>query len=156
MNVFYGYAHETTGVYEWDPLERQKFHGFVAARFKGEELEIEVRKRRTKRSDRQNRALHGMLKPWCDEGHYIDDLKLDILKHVFGTHERVNPITGEITLAANKPHTSQLTVTEFAELMEQAVILAAQCGVLLDLPEEYKAKHRSKYPVTREKRPRAA
>jgi hypothetical protein len=152
--TFRGYVHEDTGSYQWDPLELEKFRAICRAKFKGQEVELEIRPRRQKRSVAQNRAIHAMLRPWCEEGHYIDDLKRDLLKAVFGTHERVSPLTGEVELVPNKPHTSQLTVQEFSELVEKSVIIAAECGVILELPDEYKLRHPLRYPP--EKRKRAA
>jgi hypothetical protein len=87
----------------------------------GEEVELSIRKRRTKRSDKQNRAFHACITPWSrDEGYPMDDLKRDLLIEVFGSREAVSPITGAVVL----------------------VEIAAECGVQLELPEEYKTRRR--------------
>jgi hypothetical protein len=109
----------------------------------GEEVELSIRKRRTKRSDKQNRAFHAGITPWSrDEGYPMDDLKRDLLIEVFGSREAVSPITGAVVLVPAKPHTSQLSTQEFALLMERTVEIAEECGVLLELPEEYKTRRR--------------
>lgn len=109
-----------------------------AKRFKGNEVELELRLRKAKRSDKQNRAYHACIEPWArDEGYPIEDLKRDLLIEVFGSREVTSPVTGAVTLVPVKPHTSRLTVAEFAELMERTVEIAAGCGVILELPSEY-------------------
>lgn len=119
----------------------EQFSRYVRAKLKGEDVELEIRKRRTKRSDRQNRAYHAMLTPWAmSEGHHIEDLKDDCLREVFGEREVVNVITGEVKKVLKEPHTSTLTVAQFNELMERTVEIAADCGVILELPDEYKAR----------------
>lgn len=119
---------------------RAAFDAFVK-RFVGEECEIEFRKRRTKRSDKQNRAFHAMITPWAlDEGHNIEDLKDDLLEAVFGLRETVNLVTGEVKHVLAEPHTSTLNTQQFAHLMERAVEIAAGCGVILELPDEYNAR----------------
>jgi len=116
-----------------------------AKRFAGDEVEVELRKRRTKRSDRQNRALHAMLTPWANgEGWPIDDLKRELLCEVFGRREVTSPVTGQITYVPQQPHTSALTTVEFALLMDRAVEIAAGCGVVLELPDEYRAAKRTR------------
>lgn len=116
------------------------FLAFVK-RFRGEEVELELRKRRTKRSDRQNKALHAMLTPWSHgEGYPMDELKRDLLIAVFGSQEVTSPITGEVVMVPTKPHTSQLTTAECAEFVGRVVEIAAGCGVILELPDEFKAR----------------
>lgn len=127
---------------------RAAFLAYVR-KFKGEEVELEIRKRRTKRSDRQNRAFHAMVTPWAnEEGWAIDDLKRELMGEVFGRKEFTSPVTGEMSWTPLKFHTSKLTVQEFNLLMERAVEIAAGCGVILQLPDEYLAE--------RKKRARAA
>lgn len=92
------------------------------------------------RSSAQNRALHKMLEPWCAEGHDIEDLKDDILRAVFGEREVVDVITGEVKKVLAEPHTSKLSKAKFSELMKRAVELAAECHVLLELPDEYRER----------------
>jgi len=114
-------------------------------RLAGEEVEVEIRKRRTKRSDRQNRAFHACITPWAlEEGHNIEDLKADILREVFGELEAVNAITGEVKKVLAEPHTSKLDTQKFAHLMERTVEIAAGCGVVLQLPDEYLAERKKK------------
>jgi hypothetical protein len=137
--TFYGVVTDA-GVFELHPLEKVKFRAY-AKRFKGVECEITFRRRRTKRSDKQNRAYHRLLSEWAlSEGHNIEDLKDDCLGAVFGYREVVSPITGEVRQVLAEPHTSTLDTVRFALLMERSVELAAGCGVILELPDEWKAR----------------
>jgi len=93
---------------------------------------------RDKRSARQNRAIHAMLQPWCAAtGTRIDDLKRELLEHVFGTFEHTSPITGQVYQVLTEPHTSALSVGQFVTLIDAALELAAGRGVWLLSPDEY-------------------
>jgi hypothetical protein len=152
VSTFYGFVHEQTGVFSLDPMESKKFRAFVAKKFSGQEIVIEVRPRRQQRSQLQNAGFHAMIQPWArEEGHAIDDLKLQLLTHVFGTKEVVNAITGEVVTMPKQLHTSTLTVGEFSELVEQTLIIAAECGVILVAPDEYRRTHPERYPVARKR-----
>lgn len=115
-----------------------QFKAFVK-RLAGEEVELEIRKRRETRSLKQNAGFHAMIAPWCrDEGHAPDELKRDLLKEIFGTEEYTSPISGEVTLVPKQAHTSKLSVQDFCLLIEETMRIAAECGYLLKSPEEYK------------------
>lgn len=136
MAVFVGFC-DDAGAFAFDYPESYK--AFMRKQMAGKVVEVEIREQGRKRTDKQNKGLHAMLTPWClEEGHYMDDLKRDLLREIFGTVERKHAITGEIELSLAKPHTSALTVSEFCHLMEQACVIAAGCGVILILPDEYK------------------
>lgn len=111
---------------------------FTAA--KDGDLIVTVAKADEKRTDAQNKALHKMLEPWAAEGHDIEDLKDDILRAVFGEREVTDAVTGEIKKVLVEPHTSKLGKRKFSELMERAVQIAAECGVYLELPDEYRER----------------
>lgn len=98
---------------------------------------------RTKRSDRQNRAMWALLHAWCREanqGWRPDDLKDAVMGIVFGHIEVTQPITGEVMKVLAKPHTSTLTVSEFCEVVEAILELAAtsEPSVFLESPDEYR------------------
>lgn len=98
---------------------------------------------RTKRSDRQNRALWVLLHAWCREanqGWRPDDLKDAVMGIVFGHLEVTQPITGEIVKVLAKPHTSTLSVSEFCQVIEGILELAAtsEPSVFLESPDEYR------------------
>jgi hypothetical protein len=140
LNVFIGVVTETGKLV----LDAPKVFKAYIARFIGDEVEVEVRKRRSKRSTEQNSAFHAMIMPWAlSEGHDIEDLKDDCLGAVFGYSETVNAVTGEVKMVLAKPHTSKLTVAEFNELMERTAEIAARCGVVLELPDEYKTRKKA-------------
>jgi hypothetical protein len=90
----------------------------------------------------QERGLHAMIAPWArQEGHRIDDLKRDLLRAVFGEIEHTNPITGEVTMVLAEPHTSKLSRAQYAELIERTLEIAAECGVVLEAPQDYRERH---------------
>lgn len=94
------------------------------------------------RSAAQNRAFHKMVEPWLKEGHTLPDLKRDVLRAIFGEKEVVNAITGEVYVTLCEPHTSRLSKRNFSLLMQETARLAAECGVLLELPDEFKERKR--------------
>jgi len=100
---------------------------------------------RTKRSDRQNRALHAMLTPWARErGWTVDNLKSVMLGIAFGHLEQVMPITGEVVKVLAEPRSSHLDVTKFCFLIEEVLRVSAEDDYWLDSPEEYtKAKEKA-------------
>ncbi len=98
---------------------------------------------RSKRSDRQNRALWALLNAWCEEaeqGWRPDDLKDAVMAHVFGTIEATNPLTGVVTLVPAVVRTSSLNVSEFCKVIESILELAAtsEPSVFLESPDEYR------------------
>lgn len=89
----------------------------------------------------QEAGYHAMITPWAkSEGHRIDDLKRDLLRHIFGEQEHVNPITGEVTMVLREPHTSTLSRAKYSELIERTLEIAAECGVFLEAPNEYRRR----------------
>ena len=118
---------------------RKQFDAYLR-QFEGYEVEVEVRRRREKRSLRQNAGFHAMVTPWVlSEGYPIEDLKRDLLREVFGVLEvSVSPVDGKPREILAQPHTSDLSVREFCELIERTLEIAAGCGVLLQAPDEYR------------------
>lgn len=81
--------------------------------FAGHEVEIEIRKRRSKRSLRQNAWFHAFIVPFAEHlGYRVEELKLAGLIALFGT-DVVMGFT-----VPKKPHTSQLNTEEFSDLCE--------------------------------------
>lgn len=102
----------------------------------------------------QRDGFHAMISPWArGEGHRIDDLKRDLLRHIFGEQEHVNPITGEITQVLREPSTEALNRAKYSELIERSLEIAAECGVILQAPSEYR---RQKEAAQRKHERRAA
>ena len=136
--LFHGFCDED-GTFSLD--YPSAFKAFVSKRWKGEEITLEVYKRRTKRSDKQNRYLHAALTGWARElGYDIEDLKDALLEQVFGLKEVANPLTGEVKKVLQQPHTSTLTTAQFSELVERMVEIAAGTGYIIDLPDEWKQR----------------
>lgn len=112
----------------------------------GNEITICAYKRRSKRSLAQNAGYHAMITPWAlDSGYSIDDLKDEMLRICFGTREVVSPLTGEVRIVLTEPHTSTLTVAQFHTLIEETLRVAAECGCVLEPPDEYTARKTRNY-----------
>jgi len=97
-------------------------------------VEVILRKAREKRSLDQNAYLHQVLPILCDyTGNSTARMKLVLLGEKWG-YER-DPITGrEFPI---KPHTSELSVAEFSELIEWLPMWAMQkTGCTIPLPNE--------------------
>jgi len=103
------------------------------AHYAGHEVELEVRKRRTKRTLKQNAYLHAAIKPFADHcGYTVEELKLALLGECFGYHQ-VKGVTLPIKL-----HTADLSTKEFCDITELLIQKAAEEHVLILLPEEFK------------------
>lgn len=102
-------------------------------------IEYEVREQRSKRSDRQNRALWALLSDWARaRGWQPDQLKDVMLGIAFGHVETVMPITGEVVKVLAKPRSSHLNVTDFCHLIEEVLRVAAEDDHWLQAPDEYR------------------
>lgn len=120
----------------------------------GELVEILIAPVGLMKSRKQESGFHAMITPWArGEGHRIEDLKRDLLRHVFGEVEHVNPISGRVEKVLAEPHTSKLSRGKYSELIERTLEIAAECGVILEAPSEYRerkereAHKRGKKPV---------
>lgn len=141
-----------TGVVDDDGRIRLDFpkqaRAYCRAKFAGKCVDVIFAPPGSMKTRLQEKGFHAMITPWArDEGHRVDDLKRDILRAVFGEQEHVNPITGEITMVLREPHTSTLSRAKYSELIERTLEIAAECGVVLEAPNEYrerKAKERRK------------
>jgi len=103
----------------------------------GHEVEIEIRRKRTKRTVKQNAYLHAAIKPYADHlGYTVEELKLALLGECFGYHQ-VAGVTMPVKL-----HTSELSTQEFVEITELLIQKAAEDGVMILYPEEFKRERR--------------
>jgi hypothetical protein len=122
-------------------MPRAAVQAICRKRWAGQRVDVEIRSRKSKRSDLQNKALHAAWKGWADFlGYDVDELKREMLAKVFGTVDMKSPLTGAVVVVPVEPHTSTLNTAQFAELMESAVQVAAETGYLLELPDEWKAR----------------
>lgn len=105
--------------------------------FAGVEIELSIRKRRSKRSLKQNAAYHAAIAPLAEHlGYTTEELKLAMLGGCFGWRE----IAGQ-----NIPirlHTSELNTQDFNDLMAYTMQIAAEHDVLILDPSEWKAAKR--------------
>lgn len=103
--------------------------------FAGHEVEVEVRKRRSKRSIRQNAWLSSFLRPLAEFlGYEFEELKLIGLVAVFGTKVVMGYTVPE------QAHTSELNTEQFSDLCEWFVQKAAEVNFVVLYPEEFKRK----------------
>lgn len=108
-------------------------------RFAGQLISAQFYPVQAKRTSRQNRGFHAMVTPWARErGWAIEALKQFLLGRIFGWLEFTDPTTGEVLKVLAEPHTSALTVSQFCELVDRTLELAAEDGVLLTAPDEYR------------------
>ena len=117
---------------------------YCQARFAGQAVDVIVAPQGQRQSRLQSAGFHAMVQPWArEEGHRIEDLKIDLLRAIFGEIDHTNPITGEVTKVLAEPHTSKLNRAQYSELIERTLEIAAECGFVLVAPNEYrKAKER--------------
>lgn len=119
-------------------------HAYLLKRFGvGACIEFEVREQGTKRTDRQNKALHALITEWArHRGETPDALKQWVKAEVFGTVEI--DVQGHVFQVLAKPHSSRLSIAEFCHLIEEVLRLAAEDGCWLQAPDEYrKAKEKA-------------
>lgn len=101
---------------------------------------LEVKKHKRDRSGAQNRLWHKWVGIMAKEaGYHVEEMK-DILKrHILGSVEYENKRTGEVYQRVRS--TTELSVKEFSELMNQTEILAAQYGIVLPHPADFEIAH---------------
>jgi hypothetical protein len=105
----------------------------------------------------QESGFHAMISPWARaEGLSIEDLKRDLLREIFGLREHVNPITGEVVMVLREPHTSTLNRAKYSELIERTLDIAAECGHVLEAPNEYTERKRKDAERAAKKKAKAA
>jgi hypothetical protein len=114
--------------------------GYCKRKLAGQCVDVIIAPAGSMKTRLQEQGFHAMLGPWVKQGHRIDDLKADLLREIFGEMEHVNPITGEVTMVLREPHTSTLNRVQYSELIERTLQIAAECGVILEAPNEYRRR----------------
>lgn len=102
-----------------------------AQRFAGHEVEVQIRKRRTKRSDQQNRYWHGVVVALLAEhcGYSHDEMHEALKAKFLGTEDMTRGLW-------RIGSTRKLSTTEFADLTERVMVWAAEeLGVVIPSPE---------------------
>jgi hypothetical protein len=88
---------------------------------------------------RQERGFHACISPWAKQkGWDADHLKQFLLARVFGTFVFIDPGTGEEFRILTEPHTSRLTKRQYSELIDRTMDIAAEDGVILIPPDEWR------------------
>lgn len=136
--VFTGVA-DSEGRIRLDHPSQQR--AYCKRKLAGEAVDVIIASAGVMKTRLQEAGFHAMITPWAkSEGHRIDDLKIDLLRHIFGEQEHVNPITGEVTMVLREPHTSTLSRAKYSELIERTLEIAGECGVILEAPHEYRER----------------
>ncbi len=134
MSIFRGFV-DDAGKFALDfPLQ---FRAYVG-RFKGEEVEIEFRKRRTKRSNQQNKYWWGVVIPLLAEhcGYSHDEMHEAIKAKFLGTEDMSR---GLLRIGS----TTKLSTLEFAELTDRVIVWAAgELGVVIPQPDREPVKRK--------------
>lgn len=89
-----------------------------------------------KRSNCQNRLWHKWVTIMANEkGYSQEDMKHLLKLHIIGTTDFINQKTGEVVERVKS--SSELSVSEFTELMDGTFLLATQEGIQLPTPDYY-------------------
>lgn len=113
-------------------LDSPKQFAAYAKRFEGDEIEVEIRKRRKKRSDVQNRYWHGVVIPLLAEhtGYTRDEMHEALKAKFLGSEDLA---LGLVRIGS----TTKLSTEKFADLVDQVVLWAAESlGVIIPLPDK--------------------
>lgn len=110
--------------------------------FKGQEIELTVRKWKNDRTSRQNRAFHGWCKIIADEtGDTPEDVKGEIKRKYLeklirdeNGEPKIDPETGEFRTKIQD--TSSLSIEEFSELQSRVMDLAEFLSIKLPVYED--------------------
>lgn len=131
---------DESGVLHLD-MRRPQYQALLKARFAGQRVDVEVRRRKSRRSLAQNKWLHAAFDGWAAHlGYTVDELKREVLALAFGTEEVRSPLTQDVRIVLRQPHTSTLNTEQFCLLMEHAMVTAAETGYVIEEPEEWKAR----------------
>lgn len=118
-----------------------QFRNYCKAKLAGQCVDVMIAPQGRVKTRNQQAGFHAMITPWArEEGHRIDDLKRDLLRAVFGETEYTSLITGEVSMVLTEPHTSTLNRAQYSELIERSLEIAAECGVVLIAPQEFRER----------------
>lgn len=146
---------DADGKVHLDYPERQR--AYCKARLAGQCVDVIITPQGDLKSRLQEQGFHAMVSPWArSEGIQIERLKRDLLREIFGEEEHVNPINGEVRMELREPHTSKLSRAKYSELIERSADIAAECGVILELPHEYRERKERETKQAQRKSAKAA
>ena len=112
-------------------------HAFNREHFADDEIFVEVYKRRSKRSLKQNAAYHASIAPLAEHlGYTVEELKLAMLGGCFGWKN----VSG--CQLPERMHTSDLDTQQFSDLMAYTNQIAVEHDVLILDPSQWKAQKR--------------
>lgn len=102
--------------------------------FEGKDVEITIDRKRSKRSDNQNRYWWMCMTLLSEHFGYSKNEMHEIAKYMFLKAEKVDEKSGEIFEYLRS--STELTKTEFASMTDNLIRWAAEHGVVLPLPNE--------------------
>lgn len=102
--------------------------------FEGKDVEITFERKRSKRSDNQNRYWWACMTILANDMGYRKDEMHEICKFMFLKAEKVNEATGEVFEYLRS--STELNKMEFADMTSNLIQWAAEHGTVLPLPNE--------------------
>jgi hypothetical protein len=131
-------TYETGGVIENGRLQLEGKLIFEQAmkRFPNGHVTVRISVTKKRRSSSQNRYYHGVVIPLFAEhcGYELSEMKDALALHLI-PHEIVDVTTGEVRIVPG--HTSELSVSEFNDLIERAQRLGAEMNIYIPDAGEY-------------------
>lgn len=103
-------------------------------RFEGKDVEITFERKRSKRSDNQNRYWWACMEILGKELGYRKDEMHEICKFMFLKAEKVDEKTGEVFQYLRS--STELNKMEFADMTSNLIQWASEHGIILPLPNE--------------------
>ena len=102
--------------------------------FEGKDVEITFERKRSKRSDNQNRYWWACMTILANDMGYRKDEMHEICKFMFLKAEKVNEATGEVFEYLRS--STELNKMEFADMTSNLIQWASEHGIILPLPNE--------------------
>lgn len=102
--------------------------------FEGKDVEITFERKRSKRSDNQNRYWWACMEILGKELGYRKDEMHEICKFMFLKAEKVDEKTGEVFQYLRS--STELNKMEFADMTSNLIQWASEHGIILPLPNE--------------------
>lgn len=102
--------------------------------FEGKDVEITFERKRSKRSDNQNRYWWACMTILANDMGYRKDEMHEICKFMFLKTEKIDLTTGEVFQYLRS--STELTKSEFADMTSNLIQWAAEHGIILPLPNE--------------------
>jgi hypothetical protein len=117
-------------------LDTRPLFDAYAKAFEGERVELVLRNRKSQRSLDQNAWIWGVAYPLLAEGLGYDAHEHDVLHYALVEKWGGSSWDKRLRTMVPNKRSSHLTTKEFSDYMEWLVRFAAECGVIVPLPDE--------------------